>query len=303
MRHEINGFNHAELLLLGLDSVDSLILSSINHFSGTGRMKRVTVCGEEYFWVSHTWIMDELPIIKIGTKKAVSVRMAKYVDCGLMKKHVEHNNTTYYKFNDEVLFRLRDFPNYTITQTSPLSPKTTTPVAQNDQGVVVELPPKDPNTNIQENNNQEKKEMGNILFDAAKTNAEECCEPNKQHFASPEVVQVFDHWNNTSPLKHRKINDAMEKAISIRLKENSLDDLKTCISNYASVVTNTASWYTYQSSLDDFFRVGKLKPAPCMKFFPERFVLQNFLDKKKQNSLPVNGSRIIPNPEPVSRIV
>jgi hypothetical protein len=166
------------------------------------------------------------------------------------------------------------------------------------------ISPNGPTNTIKENHKEEKKEIDVILFDAAKSDAEKHCEPNKQHFASPEVVQVFDHWNNVSPLKHRKINDAMEKAISIRLKENSIDDLKACISNYASVVTNAASWYTYQSSLDDFFRVGKLKPAPCMKFFPERFVLQNFLDKKKRHQVPAGGSRIIKDDStPRSRII
>lgn len=97
---------------------------------------------------------------------------------------------------------------------------------------------------------------------------------------NPEEI-VFEHWNKKSPIKHRKISDGMKKNIIQKLKEYELNDLLECINNYSTVVTDPDSWYTYKSALDDFFRPGKMKPAPCMKFMPERFVESNFIRRKK----------------------
>lgn len=105
--------------------------------------------------------------------------------------------------------------------------------------------------------------------------------------------RIFDYWNSKSPIRHKKLSNEMADYIAKRIATHGEEELKACIDNYCSVITNTASWYTYQSAIDDFFRPGKRKPAPCEKFFTERFVLQNFLDKKKIGVVPVNGSRII----------
>lgn len=88
--------------------------------------------------------------------------------------------------------------------------------------------------------------------------------------------KIFDHWNEVSPIKHRKLTDGMRKNIKIKLIEYGEDNLIKCIDNYVSVVTDETCWYGYKSALDDFFRPGKQKPAPCMKFLPERFVKDNF---------------------------
>ena len=160
------------------------------------------------------------------------------------------------------------------------------------------ISPNGPTNTIKENHKEEKKEISIPVVGVADSNA-----PVTPHNVTPEE-RIFEHWNKNSPIKHRKLTEAMAESIKRRLSECSEPDMLTCISNYASVVTNAASWYTYQSSLDDFFRVGKLKPAPCMKFFPERFVLQNFLDKKKSQQIPSGGSRIIKDDStPRSRII
>lgn len=115
--------------------------------------------------------------------------------------------------------------------------------------------------------------------------------------------RIFDYWNSKSPIRHRILSKEMSDFIANRIAAHGEEELMSCIDNYCLVITNKASWYTYQSALDDFFRPGKRKPAPCMKFFSDRFVLQNFLDKKKVSSEPVNGSRIIDEDQPKSRII
>ena len=291
MRHEINGFNHRELLLLDLDCVDSLIISSINYFSGTGRMRRITVAGEEYFWVSHTWIMDELPIIKISTKKAVSARMSKYVECGLMKKYVEHNNMTYYRFNDEMLYRLRDSSNNTITQTSPLSPKTTTPVAQNDHPLVVELPPKDPNTNIKENNNQKEEPSEEPQSVEKEINPlyRECSDLLKKRVLETRQMKITEDtllkWDNAVRLMVQR--DHSEE------HPRTLEGIKILINECHDMPPDPRTGFTWAKNILSMetlrirWNEGKI------------FVGMN----RGRRTGAVNGSRIIPNPEPVSRII
>lgn len=99
-----------------------------------------------------------------------------------------------------------------------------------------------------------------------------------------EITEVFDHWNKCSPIKHRKMNKAMEKCIKDRLKEYDTQTLKETICNYASVITNAGSWYKYRSRIEEFFRSGAQKPAPYVKFLPESFTRLNFIREDAQEA-------------------
>lgn len=98
-----------------------------------------------------------------------------------------------------------------------------------------------------------------------------------------EIKSVFDHWNNNSPVKHRILSETMRDFIKERIILHGYGEVLTCMNNYFSVINSDRCWYTYKSSLDDFFRPGKKKPAPCMKFLSERFVFENFVDKSKKS--------------------
>lgn len=104
--------------------------------------------------------------------------------------------------------------------------------------------------------------------------------------------RIYEHWNKVSPIKHRKLTDGMKKNIKSKLKEHKEEELIQCIDNYVKVVTSDC-WYKYKSSLDDFFRPGVQKPAPCMKFLPDRFVYDNFIIRNGRQTIPPGGSRII----------
>jgi hypothetical protein len=100
-----------------------------------------------------------------------------------------------------------------------------------------------------------------------------------------QYMLVFDHWNSKDQLIHHKnASKGMIKNISDRLKEFQISDLNSCIDNYALILSDTVKyWYTYKHALDEFFRSGERKPAPYMKFLPERFVEENFLIKGFNN--------------------
>lgn len=97
-----------------------------------------------------------------------------------------------------------------------------------------------------------------------------------------QYMLVFDHWNSKDQLIHHKnASKGMIKNISDRLKEFKISDLIYCIDNYALILSDPVKyWYTYKHALDEFFRSGERKPAPYVKFLPERFVEENFLAKK-----------------------
>lgn len=91
------------------------------------------------------------------------------------------------------------------------------------------------------------------------------------------IISVFNYWNSKKHLiKHRKLIDGMKKNVEAKLKEHSFDELIKCIDNYEDILS-AGSYCDYKHSLDEFFRPGKQKPAPYMKFLPERFVRSNFV--------------------------
>ncbi len=96
------------------------------------------------------------------------------------------------------------------------------------------------------------------------------------------IIVLFDFWNSKpSLISHKSITTAMSKNLATRLDGNSIEELTACIENYSLILSSPEKyWYTYKHALDEFFRSGERKPAPYVKFLPERFVEENFLAKK-----------------------
>jgi hypothetical protein len=111
MKHSICGFNHAALLLnFKCDYDDAQILSCIVGFRDTGKMKEITVNEKKYFWVYYQWIIEQLPGLRCRDKRSLARRMDRYVNNGLMEKHVEQGNSTYYRFIEKQLEILQSYP-------------------------------------------------------------------------------------------------------------------------------------------------------------------------------------------------
>jgi hypothetical protein len=106
--------------------------------------------------------------------------------------------------------------------------------------------------------------------------------------ASASSSEIFNYWiSNNNLIKHTSITKMMIEYINLRLQEYSLEALKKCIDNYNLILSDSKKyWYSYKHSLDEFFRNGDRKPAPYLKFLPERFVESNFL--RNQNGFEKN---------------
>lgn len=99
------------------------------------------------------------------------------------------------------------------------------------------------------------------------------------------AISMLEYWNLKKDLiHHRQLSKTMNNYISARLKEFSEEELKKCIDNYSMVLSDSSKyWYSYKHGIDEFFRNGDRKPAPYVKFLPDRFVEENFLIKGFNN--------------------
>ena len=126
MRHAIFGYNHAALILnYKLSYEDALIVKCIQDFRDTGKMDTITVSGKQYFWVCYSWLLEELPGLQCSNKRTLARWMDRYVENGLMEKHVLAGNRTYYRFIESALLNLMNYP--ALQSTTPVL-KNVTPV-------------------------------------------------------------------------------------------------------------------------------------------------------------------------------
>lgn len=102
MKYTIEGLQQSELLRLGLDAIDAVILRYIIDFWHTSKMRKTNYQGKEYIWINYSTIIENLPIIGITCKKVLYRRFQKYIDCGLMEHYTLKKGGTfsYYRFTE-----------------------------------------------------------------------------------------------------------------------------------------------------------------------------------------------------------
>jgi hypothetical protein len=88
MKYTICGFQQDELIRLGLDHTDALILRYIVDFYSTGKMCQRVKENRVWFWFKYDTICSEMPVIGIKTPKHVADIMRKWEKVGLVMKDV-----------------------------------------------------------------------------------------------------------------------------------------------------------------------------------------------------------------------
>ena len=257
MKHSICGFNHTALCLtFKLDYLDAIVLRCIMDFRDSHKMKKVFHDSKEFLWIYHGWLVDELPYLGASSSRIIGRRLKKYVDNGLMEKYIEKGNRTYYRFIPEAITQLveshdRCTSKYmgdttgVLQSTGPCTSKYTTDALQST--------PIDPSTIDQSINNQ------NIY-----------------------IKEIFDSWNEAGIIKHKKLDEDKISVLKEMLKKYSVEEIKQCIKNYATVLLDSKYFITYFHDLKAFFRKGVQKNAPYEKYLPENFVINNYIDYKKK---------------------
>jgi phage replication O-like protein O len=90
------------------------------------------------------------------------------------------------------------------------------------------------------------------------------------------ILAVFDYWNNQNIIIHKKLN-GNESTIKTALNNYSLEELKTSIGNYATIVNApTGKYYwTHKWTLKDFLKRG------IDKFMDLKIAQDNYSNKQE----------------------
>lgn len=124
MRWTIEGFSQKRLVGLGLDAIDAVLLRFVADFYLSGKMQKVIMGDQEYFWLCYSHVLSELPILGIE-KRQLSNRMDKLVEAGVMKKEVVRSGIgtrAYIRFDEEIFAALVS-DNEFITKEKSLKPE------------------------------------------------------------------------------------------------------------------------------------------------------------------------------------
>lgn len=89
--------NQEFCLRFGLDIVDACILQWFSDFENSGKMTPVLNDGEIFYYVSYQKVIDDLPLLKIKTHRAIKDRFDKLVKKGLLKKFIRQNFETAFR--------------------------------------------------------------------------------------------------------------------------------------------------------------------------------------------------------------
>ncbi|WP_242957631.1 conserved phage C-terminal domain-containing protein [Clostridium cochlearium] len=110
MKFTILGFKQGELIHLGLDTIDALILRYFVDFKDSGIMVRENIEGEFYYWLKYEGIMEALPILNL--KKDSIYRRLK----NMAEMEVLHHKTikeggvySYYTIGNKYINLISDY--------------------------------------------------------------------------------------------------------------------------------------------------------------------------------------------------
>ena len=88
MKYTICGFQQQELIRLGLDHTDALILRYIVDFYHNGGMYQRVDDNKVWFWFSYANVATGLPCIGIKSEKHVAAIMRKWITAGIIEKKI-----------------------------------------------------------------------------------------------------------------------------------------------------------------------------------------------------------------------
>jgi hypothetical protein len=115
MKFTIEGFSQQNMVDLGMDATDALILRWFVDFSATGEMATIFEDGKPLYWIKYSSLLEDMPIIGITNKDALAKRLRKMVDSEiLVHRHVLKGGSFSYfgfgKLYSTLLFKSRTPP-------------------------------------------------------------------------------------------------------------------------------------------------------------------------------------------------
>jgi len=104
MKYTIHGFRQKILLSYGLDCIDALILRWIVDSYHMDKIKKIRIEDKDFFQIDHESLYEDLPILGTEDESAIAGRLNKFVDLGLLEKHMEQEgdkSVTYFAINKD----------------------------------------------------------------------------------------------------------------------------------------------------------------------------------------------------------
>ena len=85
-----------------LDLIDLAIFDFIKDFANSSKCVKVQTQEGTYFWISHKLVMEQMPLLKIKTKRGLMKRIDNLINAGILRKHPDSNryNKTLYSFGE-----------------------------------------------------------------------------------------------------------------------------------------------------------------------------------------------------------
>lgn len=82
-------------------------------------------------------------------------------------------------------------------------------------------------------------------------------EQNKTQNKNEEYLNaIFNHWNKSKIIQHRKLTDKIKRKINSILKDYSLEEIQTAIDNYKLILESPLYYFNYKWTLNDFLQRG-----------------------------------------------
>jgi hypothetical protein len=104
MQYTFMGYQQEELIKLGLDHIDAILLRYINDFYNTRKMYHKVIDNRIWFWFKYGSVLEELPLLKITTVSCIKQRVAKWIKTELLLK-MEARGVDEYIYNGRVFRR------------------------------------------------------------------------------------------------------------------------------------------------------------------------------------------------------
>jgi AraC-like DNA-binding protein len=101
------------------------------------------------------------------------------------------------------------------------------------------------------------------------TTKEECKECNNDNIY---IYIVFEFWNEQKIIAHRKLTDRIKRKISGALRDYALEEIKTAIQNYATILKGKEYYWTHKWTLEEFLQRGleKFLTDACFENFKNK---------------------------------
>ena len=101
------------------------------------------------------------------------------------------------------------------------------------------------------------------------TTKEECKECNNDN---KYIYSVFEFWNEQKIIAHRKLTVRIKRKISGALRDYALEEIKTAIQNYATILKGKEYYWTHKWTLEEFIQRGleKFLTDACFENFKNK---------------------------------